>query len=434
MDKKAQLRIAVIGGGMLGLAAAYYLNKSGYKNIKIYEKNDGWGGLAAGLDISGNMLERYYHHWFRSDESIQELIKELGLADKLNWYETTSGVFYQDKLHDFSTSLDILKFSPLNLIQRLRLGLVSFYLQKVKSYKQFETISAVEWCRKKFGNRVTEVLWWPLLRGKFGKFADEISMSWLWARVHDRSSSRAHPLAKEKLGYLDGGFQSLIDALVKYLETNGVKLESGVSILGHEYSDGKHNLKLDDKVEEFDIVISTLPGPIFTKLFKTDQHKHGRISDIKYIGAICVLLEIKQSVIPYYWLSIADEELPFMAVIEHTQLISSEKYKNKQYLYVAKYAAADDPIFGFSDERLLNEFYLGLKKINPQFSQDWVTQSIISRSAFAQHIVNKKYTPPTYQTNIPGLYFANFSQIYPHDRGTNYAIAQGKELAQVIGG
>ena len=424
--------VAIIGGGMLGLSLAYELAHKSFK-VTIYEKNSDWGGLASGIKLGDSYIEKYYHHWFKSDTAIQNLIKELGLGNKLIFPESSMGIYYDGKVHSFGGSVDLLKFKPLNIFNRLRAGVVSLMLSKMPYRKSFESISAIEWCNKFFGKNVSKVIWEPLLMGKFGRENyKKVSMAWLWARITDRSSSRPSPISKEYLGYLDGGFQVLIDALVEKLEEYGVELVSNVNVQSHKLEKSKHILTIDGKPNKFDIVISTVPGPIFTKIFNVTKKQQDKIHTVKYLGATCMLLELEHSISPYYWLNVNDPKAPFLAIVEHTNFVAKEKYNDKIIVYIAKYVDPKSSLFAKSEEELLDLYCKYLPKINPDFKKDWVKNKYFFKSAFAQHIVTKNYEVLPYETEIDGLYYANFTQIYPHDRGTNYAVEQAKTLSDII--
>ncbi|MCA9383014.1 NAD(P)/FAD-dependent oxidoreductase, partial [Candidatus Dojkabacteria bacterium] len=415
-------KVVVLGGGILGLTLAYKLSKLDYQ-VTILEKSPGFGGLASGFEYDGFSIERYYHHWFRSDVYVQNLLKELGIGDKLAWHDTTSGIWDKNRLYDFSTSIDVLKLPILNIFQRLRLGFVSLFLQKTKDYKKFEDVTALEWCDKYFGTKVTNVLWRPLLNGKFGKYSNKISMSWLWARIFDRSSSRPNPLAKEKLGYIDGGFQLMVDKLVDGIKSNGGIMLSGVQVTSHK-KEQQHVINYVDANQaenrlEADLVVSTVPGPVFTKLFNVSEEYKKQIKQVKYIGATCMLIFLKHKLMPYYWLSVTNEDAPFMAVIEHTNLIDKSKYNDKHIVYIAKYIDPNEELFTKDEEQLLDVYENYLKQINPEFDRSWIEEKFLFKSGFAQHIVEQNYNVVSYETGIEGLLYANFSQIYPHDRGTN---------------
>ncbi len=426
-----QKNIAIIGGGILGLTLAYELSHAGYK-VTLLERNSDWGGLASGIKIGDTNIEKYYHHWFRSDFAIQNLIKELGLSHKLEFLESSMGIYLDGKVYNFSGAIDLLKFKPIGIISRLRAGLTSFVLQKSKYSKKYETFKAIDWCRKYYGEQATRAIWEPLLKGKFGKYFDKISMSWMWSRIHDRASSRPNPLSKEYLGYMEGGFQILIDTLVEKLDEYGVELINNCDLTSYKKSEKGHNLSFNGQTKSYDLVVSTIPGPIFSKIFPITEDEKNKIEKIKYLGATCMILELKHSITPYYWLNINDSKSPFLALIEHTNFVSKDDFSGKTIVYIAKYIDPKDELFNKSQDQLLDLYYEYLIKINPEFKKDWIQKVHFYKSAFAQHVVTTGYQIPEYETSIDGLYYANFTQVYPHDRGTNYAVEQAKTLSNLI--
>lgn len=424
-------KVAIIGGGMLGLSLAYELSQSGFA-VTVLEKNKEWGGLASGLKIGDTYIEKYYHHWFRSDSAVQELIKELGLGYKLEFLASSMGIYLDGKVHSFSGSLDLLKFKPLSFFYRLRAGIVSFYLQKSRYSTKYEQLKALDWCYRYYGKQPVDQIWKPLLQGKFGKYYKDISMSWLWARIHDRASSRPNPIGKEYLGYLDGGFQVLIDTLVSKLQEFGVTMMNNADLQGYKKVGKKHLLRINDKEKEFDIVVSTVPGPVFMKIFPVSDKLKKQITSINYLGAICMVLELKQSLTPYYWLNINDPKAPILALVEHTNFVAKERYGDKIIVYIAKYLDPESEMFKMTEDQLFELYCQYLPKVNKNFKPDWVTAKHFFKSAYAQHVVTIGYKVPDYETDVEGLYYANFTQIYPHDRGTNYAVEQAQTLSKLI--
>lgn len=419
---------------MLGLSLAYYLSKKGLK-ITVLERTDSLGGLASGIPVAGTTIEKYYHHWFKSDTDIQELITDLGLTNKLEWLPSKVGIYYKGKEHDFTTGLSLLRFSPLPMIDRLRTAVVSFYLQKKPDLGKLDQVAAYDWCLKYFGKNSTKVIWEPLLKGKFGDSYDKISMGWLWARIHDRSSSRENPFVAEKLGYLKGGFQSLVDRLAEKCRELGVEFKLNANILSHKYQQS-HQLVYEHNGKQIkispELIISTIPGPIFLKLFKIPNEYKQAIAKIEYLGASAVVLFIKKSFTPYYWLNINDLDFPFLVVVEHTNFVDSRLYGGRKILYIAKYLNPEMKQFKMEKDELIEYYLPYLRRLNENFSKEQIEESFLFKSAYAQHIVNKKYKVPPYETGIPGLYYANFTQVYPHDRGTNYSVAQAKQLIELI--
>ena len=389
MDKKS---IAIIGGGIGGLVAGYELVKKGHK-VTIFEKEKEIGGLLADFEMSGSRLEKAYHHIFKTDKEIVDLIKKLGLQGKLKWYKSSIGLYYDKKLYPFTTPLDLLKFKPLKITDKLRLGLIKLYLQKTKNWKKLADFTAKEWIEKKCGKRAYKIIWEPLLKGKFHRFYDKISMAWLWARVHVRT---------ETLGYLEGGFGQIINKLSKNLEIKTLCSASGRTI------------SLDRAISNFDIVIDTRP-----------------IEGVNYLGAITLVFSTKQSLSKYYWHNINDLESPFLAFIQHTNLVDKKNYQNNNIYYLGTYVPQDHKYFSYKDSLIYREFFDYLKKIFPNFDENLVKEKKVFKFKYAQHIVAPSYKVPNYKVK-DNLYRLNFAQIYPEDRGINFAVKEARRLVSSI--
>lgn len=395
MQKK---KIAIVGGGLTGLVAGYELSKKGYK-VTIFEKENFLGGLASGFKMNGTNLEKVYHHIFKTDREIIGLIKELGLQSRLKWYESSIGLYFDKKMYPFVTPMDLLKFKPLNLIDKFRMGLVAIYLQKTKNWKKFENVTAYEWMKKYCGPNAFEVIWKPLLKGKFHDYYKSVSMAWLWARIHTRGNSKEKV---ELLGYLDGGFEILIKKLEEKI------LENGGKIIKNNIIDAQKIVK------DFDKVIDTTPN-----------------KKIDYLGAVNVVFSSKQNLSKYYWHNINDLKSPFLAFIQHTNLVGKKNYKNQNIYYLGTYVPQNHKYFSIDDKEIYKEFFDYLKKIFPEFDQKQITSKFIFKFKNAQHIVSKKFKVQSYKVG-DNLYRANFSQIYPEDRGMNFAVREGKEIIKKI--
>lgn len=429
--------IAILGGGITGLTAAYRLCKMGYK-VSIFEKASTLGGLASGFEISGNNLEKAYHHLFKTDVDIIELTKELGLDEYLNWHDSSVSIYRKGEIYPFVTPIDLIKFSPLGLINRLRAGLVVLYLQKTKNWESLKSSTAAEWMRKMSGNQVYKVIWEPLLKGKFDKFYDKISMAWLWARVHIRANSKQKGDTKEKLGYYKGGFVVLVNKLKEVLDKAGVNIYLNSNV---EYIKGKGKgveIKVDGKVLNFDSVLSTLPSTVFAKIIK-DNNKFvkeylQKLDSINYIGAVLNVFSSKQSLSKYYWHNINDTSFPFLVFIQHTNLIPSNEYNGNNIYYIGAYVPHDHKYFSMSEQEIIDLWQSYLKKIFPEFKKEEILENNIFKFKHAQHIVDTSYQSKIaeYKTPVKGVYLSNFSQIYPEDRGTNYAVREGNKIAEII--
>ena len=339
MIKKQE--IAIIGGGLTGLVIGYRLGQKGYR-VTIFEKNKDLGGLAGGFKVNGTYLEKSYHHIFKTDKEFIELLKELGLQNKLGWHQSSMAIYYQNKFFPFMGPMDLLRFKPLGWIDRLKTGLVSLYLQKTNDWKRLVKIPAFKWMKKWGGTKAYEVIWAPLLRGKFHQYYKKVSMAWLWARIHTRGNSKSGD-GKEMLGYLDGGFQVLINELAKRIRKNGGKIKTGIEV--------------DDKIlkqvqDDYDKVISTAP----TK-------------GVEYLGSVTVIFISKQNLSKYYWHNINDLNSPFLAFIQHTNLVDKAKYEDKHVYYLGTYLPHNDSMLKLDDQKISNKFFDYLEKILPDFDR-----------------------------------------------------------------
>lgn len=423
------MKVGIVGGGMAGLSAAHYLSRGGHK-VALFEKNNELGGLLSGVKIGDSFVEKFYHHLFTGDRFMIELIKEVGLEERLVFKKAPMATYYEDRIYPFSSALDLLRFSPLSLADRLRVGLVSLYLKSVSGGQKFSTVTAQDWLKRYYGERAYKVVWEPLLRSKFGENASGISMAWFWSRVHDRTFS---------LGYLRGGFQLLIDKIGEELQKSGAEISLGVSISSISAdSEGKTVIRCNNgNVEErfFDEVVVATPLPIFLNLVEGLPEDYVKnLETIKFRSALSLILVLEKSFMGCYWLNVNDEEFPFVAVVEHTNFASNEDYGGKTILYVGSYLDANDEKMQMSKGQLLNLYTPYLQKINPDFKPAWIADAHLFRGNFAQPIATTDYESkiPPFETPVENVYLATMAQVYPQDRGTNQAVEQGKNAAKII--
>jgi protoporphyrinogen oxidase len=427
--------IAIIGGGFTGLTAAYQLTKAGHK-VTIIERNTELGGLASGFFIQGENLEKTYHHIFKTDTDIIDFVKELGIEDKLEWHDSSMSIYYNSKFHKFGGAFELIKFTPLPFLDRIRAGVFLLFLGKYKNWKKFINIKAYEWTKKWAGNNVYKVIWEPLLVGKFSKFYKDVSMAWLWARVFTRANSRPNLLAKEMLGYFNGGFNVITVTLVKYLKENNVEMILGANVQSIISKDNEVTVMIDEKPVTFDSLIATVPSHIFAKLIEgnnVSEEYTKQLNSINYLGAICTIFSTEQDLTEYYWNNINDTTAPFLVFINHTKFIPKQRYGGKNVYYIGAYLPHEHEYFQNGDE-LYTIWFDYLKKIVPEFDKDKIEDKFMFRLKNAQHIVDTDYVNkiPAYETPVKNVYLANFSQIFPEDRGTNFAVREGKKIAEII--
>ena len=434
------MRVGIIGGGVAGLAAAHHLTKNGH-HAEVFEQSDFLGGQASTFDVYGGRLERGYHHLFVSDTEITELIHELGLGEKLAWLESSVGFYYDRKIWDFATPMDLLRFKPLGFFQRIRVGLWTLLLQKTRNYRKFESITAKDWLARRMGQNAYRVIWEPMLRGKFGEFYDRVSMTWIWGKVYLRVASRGKGGQKERLGYPMGSFGEVIDVLAERVRDQGGEIHTSATVTGIVESEGRGtalDVRLDGSEgerREYDAVIATTPSYVFTRLApEMPQDYLSKLEGTQYLSAVLMVIVLDRQFTDKYWLNIADPEMPFVARIEHTNLIDRELYGGKHILYISNYPSRDSELYQKSAEDLFELFVPHLKKINPDFDPSWVLERHHHKLDGAQPIVGGNYGSgiPDHRTPHRGLYLANTTQIYPEDRGTNYSVRMGNQVAQMV--
>ncbi len=428
------MNIGIVGGGIAGLTTALRLINRGHR-IFLFEKDENLGGLAQAIDFSGAKLDKFYRHIFKSDKEIIELINELNLQNKLKWIKTPMGFYYEGKIYNFSTPVDLLKFSPLPFIDRIKLGLMSLYLKGVKNWRKYENITIKEWMEKYVGKKIYDVVWGPLLRQKFGDRADEIAMTFLYGRISARFKSRKKGGTEEVLGYLEGSYQVLIDKMENIIKQSNCQIFKNTTV--EKLITENNKLKAiiaNGKEYPLDIVILTCSPDIIKKLYNWHKDFDEKLGKHEYFGALTLIMSIKYSLSKIYWLNIADENSPFVAVVEHTNFISKENYNNNHIIYLGKYLSTENILYKMRDEEVKNLFLNYLKRIFPFLNEKDVLDYKVVREPYAQPVVKKNYSEILldYKTPVQGIYIANMSQIYPEDRGMSYSVKIGNAVSNLI--
>jgi protoporphyrinogen oxidase len=426
-------KILIIGGGFTGLTAALRLSADSANSVTVIESADHLGGLAAGFSLHGTSLERTYHHLFLTDESILSLVGELGLSNQLMWCDSSVGIYRDGKIHSFKTPLDLLRFSPCNLLGRVRTGVTALYLKHRKDWRNLAPQSAHTWMARACGPSAMETIWTPLLKGKFSHHYRDVSMAWFWARIHIRANSRSGG-GGEKLGYFCGGFQIVINAMERILRERGVRILLNQRA---EQVSSNRTVILDGQAEKFDACVFTGASRTFSNLLPVDPALEAyktQLRSIDYIGAVCMVFTSVQDLGNFYWVNINEPGAPFLVFLNHTRLIDASHYQGRHVYYLGAYTPADSATYRLDDAALKRSWWDYLKKMFPQFDTSRVEQSFVFRFNAAQHIVDSHYEQkiPDHRTPLPGVYLANFSQIFPEDRGTNYAVREGNAIARMV--
>ena len=440
---KSNEHIVIIGGGYTGLIASYELSKKG-KKVTIIEKEKELGGLARAFDVgAGVQLERFYHHWFTNDKYIIDLIEENGLSNNIIWNETNTGMYFSNNFYKLSSPLDLLKFTALSFIDRIRLGLLTINARYIANWKPLEKFTAEEWLIKKAGKRVYEVVWEPLLKGKFGIYKSQVSAVWIWNKLKLRGGSRDKK-GGESLAYYKGGFAALTDALTKVIISQGVNIvkETAVSSILHKNNRVTGIVVNNGESIKCNRIISTLALPLLTEIYNNSnfisnsniEKYRKKISNIEYIGNICLVLILNRSLSDTYWSNVNDAGFPFVALIEHTNFEPTETYNGKHIVYLSKYLPVTDSLYAMSRDELLEFSLPYIKRMFKDFKSEWLTDVYLWKEPYSQPIVTCDYSEkiPSYRSPVKGLYVSCMAQIYPEDRGTNYAVMHAKKISNLI--
>ena len=430
-----QLKIGIIGAGATGLAAAWDFVKAGHE-VTIYEASDRVGGLASGFKDEGWdwTLEKFYHHWFTTDDDILGLAEEMKVRDKVIFPRPKTSYWIDGKPVRSEISPSAI-FLPVSLISTIRMGLAGMFVKLSPHWDFFEKVTADSWMRRWMGNEAYEKFFKPLLIGKFAEQYDRVPMSFMWARIVKRTL---------KLGTYTGGFQAFLDELAEQLIAKGVTIHLNTPVEGISTQSDKPTLTVNDESQTFDRVISTTSPRLMLKLTEgLAETAYGKkVADLKSIGGLCVVLALKQGLMQddTYWLNLpattADKSksaFPFLAMVEHTNYIPREHYGGDHIIYCGDYVPVDHDYFNISEEELVERFLPALKKVNPNFERDWIRKWWVWRAPYAQPVpeLNHSENIPDLKTPVSGVYWASMSQVYPWDRGTNYAIEIGRRVANL---
>ncbi len=421
------MRVGVLGGGALGLAAAYRLAEAG-QQVTLLEREQQLGGLATGFAVGPSSLEKFYHHIFRTDTTIIGFIRELGLEHRLLWGQPNTSTLANGRIVSLGGIPDLLRLPLLPPVDRARFLTGMAVLKAIPDERVFRGWTAARWMPRLMGRRVYDVMWDPILRGKFGARADQIAMSWLWSRVHERSL---------RLGYLRGGFQQLYDAFGERIRGLGGSVLTGVAAQRIDRHDAGIDVHTDaGRVHTFDRLLVTLPTRVFAQLApQLPSEFLQRYPGPEHYGAHVAILGLDRSLVPgVYWLNINDRQLPFLALVEHTNFLPPADYGGLHLVYLGNYLPMDHPLFGSSDAEVLDQFLPAISRIRPAFQRSWLTEHWIFRAPYAQPIVTTAYLDklPPHPTPLSGVFLANMAHVYPQDRGQNYSLRLGERMAHLL--
>lgn len=429
----AKKTVGIVGAGYTGLAAGYYLQKRGF-DVTIFEASSDLGGLAGSFGLQKTFLEKYYHHMFKTDRELLEIIAEVGLKNDIVWQNPKSATYYDGKIYDFRGPIDLLKFKPLSFFDRVKLGAHIAGTALTKKWQHLDKITAKSWVEKKTSKKVYEVMWKPLMDSKFGKWSDKVAAAWLWSRFKARAESR-DKTGKEMLGYIkNGGYQKFTQALADKIAKKGGKiyLNSAVSNI---FSTGKPAIVVGGKKYSFDSVLFTASPNKFAKIARDlPKNYQKKLESVIFQGNICLTLVLDKGLSNVYWLNVNDLSFPFVAVIEHTNFIEPKNYGGKHIIYLSRYIDPSDQLFSASPAKIEKLFISELAKIFPDIKNRKVIASHLYRDSESQPVplLNNREKLPPLETPLKNVYLASMAQIYPADRGMNFSIKLARDAVSEI--
>ena len=431
------MHVAIVGGGVAGLAAARRLTQAGVR-VTVFEKEPELGGLARSFKIGSQYLERYYHFICLNDDPLLNLIAEMGLSHRLRWVNTGMGQFYENVLYSFGEPWDLLTFSPFSLRERVQFGL---NIMRVKSqpgdaWHSLENIAAPDWLVRQFGPRIFEIVHKPLIELKFGAYADKLSAAWIWSRFHRIGKSRTRWTQREKLGYLDGGMHCLVSRLEEEIRAAQGSIRAGVGVDKIVVEQGKvRGVVCDGEITPADAVLSTVPSIALLRLVDHSDDDYFRIlGNIEYIGVMVALLRLKHPLSRYFWTNVSDPRIPLAGLIEYTNLNPCPGLAGSRIVYLPLYLPSRSERYAVDDAQLLQEYIQYLRLIKPNFSEDWIEDAYVFRDEYAQPICEVGFTRyiPSITSSLPGLFVTDSCQLHPEDRTVANSIDLGHRAAALI--
>ncbi|MBL7147265.1 MAG: FAD-dependent oxidoreductase [Nanoarchaeota archaeon] len=421
--------IVIIGGGVVGLTAAYSLSKEKLK-VLVLEKEKEVGGALRSHKTNGSYIEESYHHIFENSYDFINLLKELGINDKLIWGQPITTFLYKNKLYKLSSVFDFLKSPFLSLLDKFNLGLLMINIKLVKNFKKLDNIPAEKWIIKKGGKKIYKKLFLPLLKSKFGSNYNQISASWFVDRMQVRNNRKSK---SELLGYLKGGFHYFIEALYKGIINNKGTIETNVKLKKITVKNNKiTSLHYNNKKVSTKLVISTMHPAGLLSFLKFPEGYAEKIQQLEPQGNICILLSLKRKLTDYYWINILDQNI-FGSLIEHTNYIPSSEYGGQNLFYLASYPNKNSKLWGLNDNQLFKQYFNALIKIFPTLKKDdvlwWKINKLKDSGLIYKRGILKNMLP--IRTPYSNLFIGGMFNSYP-DRSINKSVSIGDKCAKLV--
>lgn len=423
------MHIGIVGGGFIGLFLALCLRERGAE-VTVFEAAPETGGLAAPADIGPYRWDRFYHVILLSDTHTRALIEELGLQDRLRWGVTRTGFYTDGTLYSLSDSLEFLRFPPLTFLDKVRLAATIMVASRIRDWRALEAIPVVDWLRRWSGSRVTEKIWLPLLKSKLSENYRIASAAFIWAIIARMYAARRAGLKQEMFGYVDGGYELVLERLRGRLDSLGVRVVTGARVSEVRQDENGVKINLDATPHGFDQAILTVPTPYIARLCPqlTAKEKQ-RLDSVTYQGIACASLLLKKPLGGFYVTNITDRWVPFTGVIEMTALVDRERFGGYSLVYLPRYLAQDEPFWSLGDQEIREQFIAALERIYPSFRRDDVLAFHVSRARYVLALSTIDYSRqalPAVPTSLPGIAIINSAQIANGTLNVNETLAVAK--------
>jgi protoporphyrinogen oxidase len=424
----------IVGGGFLGMTLAWDLAKAGH-DVTIFEAGPRCGGLAAPWELGDVVWDRHYHVTLYSDETLRELLAELGLENELQWVKPGTGFFVNGEMHPFSGMLDYLRFPPLSLLQKARLGATILKASRIERWQPLEKLTAVDWLTRNCGRATVEQIWLPLLRAKLGPHATRASAAFIWAIIARMYAARKSGVGREQFGYVRGGYDRTLSRFEERLRRRGVRIETSCRVERVEGVPGGIAIVANSEQRRFDKAVVTLAAPLAARVCPTlSDRERSLCNGVEYQGIVCASLLTDEPLTPYYITNIADATVPFTAVIEMTALVDRQEFRGKSLIYLPKYVAHDDPALRRSDEEIESSFLSGLQAMHPAFDRKRISAFRVSRVPYVFPIPTLGYSErlPPVRTSVPGLFMASSANIVNGTLNVNETVRLARSLMPAL--
>jgi protoporphyrinogen oxidase len=436
IDDGRPLHVGILGGGITGLTTAFYLLRAGVQ-VTVLEAGSQPGGLATYFDFGEFHWDRFYHCILTSDKPLQALIEDLGLSERMRWQETKVGFYADAALHSLSSTMEFLRFPPLSLWEKFRLGLGIVYASRIRDGRALEAIPVADWLTRVFGRGNYEKMWSPLLKCKLGACREEASAAFIWATIFRLYSTRDRAAGRrERLGYVEGGYRTVFSRMVEEIERMGGKILTGVRV---QRVEGRPGGAVDFVTASgrltFDRAVLTAPSHVCAPMIPQLSPDYTRkLNSVKYLGLVCVVLILKRRLTPFYCTNLADNDVPFTGVIEMTNLISTESTAGRHLVYLPKYLAPGDALFEAGDEDVRALFEAALRKIFPDLRESDIERRFVFREKLVQPLPVLHYSDivPPMETGIPNLLLANTTQIVNSTLNNNEMVKIARRAAKLV--